>query len=69
MRPPVFAKWLVNFLGLIDVPAGLKLMLVNASGQLSTQDARFVSYCVHEKWVRIARIWVLFYAATMVSAF
>lgn len=68
MRPPVFAKWLMNFFGLIDVPAGVKLMMVNASGRLDPQEASFIPQSEHHKVVRVARIWVLIYAATIASA-
>ena len=68
MRPPVFAKWIANFAGLIDVPASLKLMLLNASGRLDPQEATFIPEVDHPKVVRVARIWVLIYAATIGTA-
>ena len=54
MRPPVFAKWIANFAGLIDVPASLKLMLLNASGRLDPQEATFIPEVDHPKVVRVA---------------
>jgi len=68
MRPPAFLKWMVNFLGLIDVPAGIKRMLVNASGRLDPQEASFIPEIDHPKVIRVARIWVLIYAGTIATA-
>ena len=68
MRPPAFLKWIVNFLGLIDVPAGIRRMFLNASGRLDPQEASFIPEVDHPKVVRIARIWVLIYAGTITLA-
>ena len=68
MRPPEFARLMANFLGLLDVPAGLRLMLVNASGRLDPQEATYIPESEHHKVVRVARVWVLIYAATIGAA-
>ena len=68
MRPPEFARLMANFLGLLDVPAGLRLMLVNASGRLDPQEATYIPDSEHHKVVRVARVWVLIYTATIGAA-
>ena len=40
-------------------------MLVNASGRLDPQEATYIPDSEHHKVVRVARIWVLVYAATI----
>jgi fatty acid desaturase len=68
MRPPTFLKWMANFLGLLDVPAGISRMCLNASGRLDPQEASFIPEIDHAKVVRVARIWVLIYAGTIAAA-
>ncbi len=65
MRPPEFAKLVANFFGLMDVPIGLRLMLVNASGELDPQEATYIPKNEHHKVVRVARFWVLIYIGTI----
>ena len=68
MRPPQLAKLIANFLGLIDVPMGLRLMLINAFGKLDPQEKTYIPESEHYKVIRVARLWMLIYAATIVVA-
>lgn len=65
MRPPVFLKLISNFFGLFDAYAGWGRMLLNASGRLDPEEATFVPESERHKVIRVARIWVAIYAATI----
>lgn len=68
MRPPVFAKLILNFFGILDAWNGWGRMLLNASGRLDPEEATFVPDSEKPKVVRVARIWVAIYAATIALA-
>jgi fatty acid desaturase len=65
MRPPVFAKLIANFFGLVDGYAGWSRMLLNATGRLDPQEATYIPASDAPKVVFVARIWVAIYAATL----
>ena len=65
MRPPALARVILNFFGLLDAPKGWARMLLNASGRLDPEEATFIPDSGKPKVVRIGRIWVLIYAATI----
>jgi fatty acid desaturase len=65
MRPPVLAKTIANFFGIFDALSGLKAMLINATGRLQPDETTFIPDSEQHKVVRIARIWVGIYAATL----
>ncbi len=68
MRPPVFFKLIANFFGLFDAWNGWSRMLLNASGKIEAQEATFIPASEQPKVIRVARIWVLIYAATLALA-
>ncbi|MES2666715.1 MAG: fatty acid desaturase family protein [Pseudomonadota bacterium] len=68
MRPPAFFKVLGNFLGIFDAYAGWSRMLLNATGRLDAQEATYVPLSEQPKIIRVARIWVVIYAATLALA-
>lgn len=68
MRPPEFAKLVLEFFGLISGPAGWKRMVVNALGRLDPEEATYIPESEKPKVVRVARVWVGIYAATIALA-
>jgi fatty acid desaturase len=68
MRPPVFFKIIGNFFGIFDAYAGWSRMLLNASGHLDPEEATYVLASDKPRIVRVARIWVVIYAATIALA-
>ena len=68
MRPPVFFKVIANFFGIFDAISGWGRMLRNASGRLDAEERSFIPDSEQPKVIRIARIWVLIYAATIALA-
>ena len=68
MRPPALFRILVNVFGLLDMWNGLGRMLLNASGRLDPEEASYVPEQERPKVIRIARIWVAIYAATLALA-
>jgi fatty acid desaturase len=65
MRPPAFLRLLANCLGLVDGWNGWARMLLNASGRIHSEEATFIPVSEHAGVIRIARIWVMIYAATL----
>lgn len=68
MRPPELAKLMLNFAGILDVPQALGMMLRYAAGRLNASERDFVPASEWSKVYLVARIWVLIYAATAVTA-
>lgn len=64
MRPPVFAKVLLGFVGIPDVAAFLPRMLYNAFIGVHPEEKTFVPESEWSKVVRVARISTAIYAAT-----
>jgi len=68
MRPPAALMIAVNFFGVIDVWRGLARMMLNASGRLDPQEASYIPQSEQPKVIRVARVWLAIYAATIVLA-
>lgn len=68
MRPPAALMIAVNFFGVIDVWRGLARMMLNASGRLDPQEASYIPQSEQPKVIRVARVWLVIYAATVVLA-
>ncbi|SEN94287.1 Fatty acid desaturase [Gemmobacter aquatilis] len=68
MRPPVFFKVIANFFGIFDAITGWGRMLRNASGRLDAEERTFIPDSEQPKVIRVARIWLLIYAATIALA-
>lgn len=69
MRPPEFAKVILNFVGIPDAYAGLRAMLVNASGKIESDVKDYVPEIERPKIIRVARYWVVTYSVVILSAF
>jgi fatty acid desaturase len=65
MRPPVLFRVAMNFFGIFDFWAGLKAMIINALGTITPDEKTYVPEMEWPKVVRVARVWVLIYAATI----
>ncbi|WP_435256844.1 fatty acid desaturase family protein [Thioclava sp. FR2] len=65
MRPPVFAKLIGNFFGIFDSLGGWSRMLYNAFVGVHPEEATWIPESEQPKVVRVARLWVLIYAATI----
>jgi fatty acid desaturase len=68
MRPARLARILANFLGLVDVPESLLLMVRHAGGQLTDEERTFIPESEREKVYRTSRIWLGIYAGTAAAA-
>ncbi|MFZ5962788.1 fatty acid desaturase [Thalassococcus sp. BH17M4-6] len=65
MRPPALFRIALNFLGLFDAWNGWRRMLFNASGRIHPEEAAYIPNGEQPKVIRVARIWVAIYAATI----
>ncbi|THD83513.1 fatty acid desaturase [Aliigemmobacter aestuarii] len=68
MRPPEFARLIANVFGIVDAWNGWKRMLYNAFVGIEAEEATFIPESERPKVVRVARIWVGIYAATIALA-
>jgi fatty acid desaturase len=68
MRPPVAAKVVLNFFGILDGFDALKMMLINAVGHITPEEKSFIPEMEWHKVITVARIWVAIYAATIALA-
>lgn len=65
MRPPDLARLILNLFGIVDVWHGVIDMTRNAAGGLSVAEKDFIPGTEQPKVVRIARIWLAIYVATI----
>lgn len=68
MRPPALARVILNFFGILDAPQGWARMLYNSAGYIHPEEADYIPEQERSKVIRIARIWVAIYAATIALA-
>ena len=68
MRPPVMYRLIGNFFGIFDAWYGWKRMVLNASGKIDPEEATYILPGDFPKVIRVARIWVAIYAATILLA-
>mgnify|MGYP001085800189 CR=1 FL=1 len=68
MRPPALFRIVMNFFGIFDAYDGWKRMLLNAAGHIHPEEADYIPEQEQPKVIRIARIWVAIYAATVALA-
>ncbi len=64
MRPPDLLRIGLNFFGIVDSYNAMKLMLLNASGNLDDDERTFIPESEQGRVYAVARIWVAIYAAT-----
>jgi len=68
MRPARLARIIANLVGLYDVPASLRLMVLHAAGRLTADETDTVPEQERFRVYRKARVWLLVYTATVVTA-
>jgi fatty acid desaturase len=68
MRPPAAIRTALAYIGILDAIDALKMMFVNASGHIMPEEKSFIPEMEWHKVIRDARIWVVVYAATLVTA-
>jgi fatty acid desaturase len=68
MRPPDLLRLLCNFFGLYDAWFAMGDMLRNAIGNISAAEQTFIPEMERRLAIRIARIWVAIYVATIALA-
>ena len=64
MRPPDLFRVILNFFGILDAGYAVIDMLRNAAGIISTEEKSFIPEMERHKVIRVARIWLVIYAAT-----
>ena len=67
-RPPNLYKMLANLFGLVDVPLAFKSMIQLASGHLTDEERDYVPEAEWPAAIRVARIWLAIFAATVALA-
>jgi fatty acid desaturase len=68
MRPPHLFRLILNVFGLLDAGYAMIDMVRNAAGIISPVEKTFIPEQEQPRVIRIARIWMLIYAATLVLA-
>jgi fatty acid desaturase len=64
MRPPDLFRLVLNVFGLLDAGYAMVDMVRNAAGIISAAEKTFIPEQEQPRVIRVARIWVLVYAAT-----
>lgn len=67
MRPPDLARVVLNFFGILDSWFAMSDMVRNAFGHISAAEKSFIPEMEQPKMVRIARIWLAIYVATVAA--
>jgi fatty acid desaturase len=68
MRPPDLLRLILNFFGILDVYHAMTDMIRNAFGIISAAEKTFIPEQEQPRAIRIARIWVVIYAAAIALA-
>lgn len=68
MRPPQLARLLLDVFGVLAVGYAIADMVRNAAGNISAAERSFIPESEWPKAIRIARIWLAIYAATIALA-
>lgn len=68
MRPPDLGRIILNVFGLLDVYHGVERMGLHASGRIDPDEATYIRDADHAAVFRIARIWIVIYALTILTA-
>ena len=69
MRPPDLARVVLNFFGILDAWHAMADMVRNAAGVISAAEKTFIPEQEQPKAIRVARIWLAIYIATIALAF
>lgn len=65
MRPPDLFRLVLNVFGLLDAGYAMIDMVRNAAGIISPAEKTFIPEQEQPRVIRVARIWMLIYAATL----
>jgi len=68
MRPPDLARVVLNFFGLLDAWHAMIDMVRNAAGNIGAEEKTFIPEQERPRAIRIARIWLTIYVATIAVA-
>lgn len=68
MRPVEIAKMAANIVGIMDVHDGIKRMIAHVGGHILPDEAQYVEKIFHPLVIRMSRIWVMIYIATIAVA-
>ena len=68
MRPPDLLRLVLNFFGILDVFHATIDMVRNAAGVISAEEKTFIPEQEQPRAIRIARIWLAIYIATIALA-
>ena len=68
MRPPVLARAVLNFLGIVDAWHAMKDMVKNTFGILDPEQRTFIPEQEQPRVFTVARVWFAIYAATLATA-
>ena len=68
MRPPDLARLVLNFFGILDAWQAMVDMVRNAAGVIGAEEATFIPESERPKAIRVARIWLVIYGATVALA-
>ncbi|GIL01375.1 MAG: fatty acid desaturase [Alphaproteobacteria bacterium] len=68
MRPPDLARILLNLFGIVDAWVAMKAMVLNVLGILTEEEKSFIPESEQPKVIRVARVWLAIYAATVALA-
>ncbi|WP_276121641.1 fatty acid desaturase family protein [Pararhizobium qamdonense] len=68
MRPPDLFRLILNVFGLLDAGYAMIDMVRNAAGIISPAEKTFIPEQEQPRVIRVARIWMLIYAATLALA-
>jgi fatty acid desaturase len=68
MRPPALAKWILNFVGVVDGYLSLKILGRNAIGMLSDDEKDYIPESEWPKVVLAGRVHMAIYALTIAAA-
>jgi len=65
MRPPDLFRLVLNFFGILDAGYAMMDMVRNAAGIISPEEQSFIPEMERHKVIRVARIWLAIYVATI----
>jgi fatty acid desaturase len=68
MRPPDLARLILNVFGLLDAWHAVIDMVRNGFGMISAAEKTFIPESEQPRAIRVARIWLVIYAATIALA-
>jgi fatty acid desaturase len=68
MRPARLAKIILNLFGIVDGPLQIGLMVRHSMGRLTTEERVVIPESERPKVHRVARVWLVIYAATAIAA-